>query len=274
MSDAAASANWRGRIGPVVASDSLAGFWRRLASSFALIVLLGGCAEVGDFGRPQPSLFNRLDSSRLDAGAAPGQASPAAAFALTDDERLLRDLAQNLLAPPDGRDRQSLIRRGHVITLAAGEPSAPVHTRYGTDLLATPYRSATARYARLIDDIRSDIGQIGPFVMVAVRVADVDRKREKSLAYVSAPTESERANAVRRMRENKEVVVQVVRSLKQRAASYRYALERLAIETPSPVVVEAERALNELVAQTAAISGGAPVKLSARSRARQGRDPV
>jgi hypothetical protein len=114
----------------------------------------------------------------------------------------------------------------------------------------------------LIEDIRSDLSRIAPFVMMAQRVIDVDRKRARSLAHVSALTGSERDNAERRIAENAAVVRQVEASLKDRTASYRYALERLVIETPSPIVVDAERALNEFAAQIAAISNGPPVRLS------------
>ena len=42
------------------------------------------------------------------------------------------------------------------------------------------------------------------------------------------------SNALRRINENTAVIEWVCRSLKQRAGSYRYALERLVIIVPSP----------------------------------------
>jgi hypothetical protein len=89
-------------------------------------------------------------------------------------------------------------------------------------------------------------------------VLDVDGKRQKSLIYVSALSEHERTHAKRRMHENLSIAKLVHASLGQRLSSYRFALERLVIVTPSPQAVEAERALNQLQAQIARYRFGAP----------------
>ena len=89
----------------------------------------------------------------------------------------------------------------------------------------------------------SDGRLIGPFVAVACAVADLDLKRERSLAYVSELTKGETGNAFGRIWENRIVTAWVHRALHWRLASYRYALERLVIAVPSGRAVEAERAL-------------------------------
>ena len=96
---------------------------------------------------------------------------------------------------------------------------------------------------RLIEDMESDGRLIGPFVAVACAVADLDLKRERSLAYVSELSEWEVGNSYGRIRENRIVTAWVHRALHWRVASYRYALERLVIAAPSARAVEAERAL-------------------------------
>ena len=68
------------------------------------------------------------------------------------------------------------------------------------------HRSPSARYAQLIDDIRNDITRLPQFFETAARVLDIDQKRQKSLAYVSALSPAERDNAERRMRENASIV--------------------------------------------------------------------
>jgi hypothetical protein len=83
----------------------------------------------------------------------------------------------------------------------------------------------------------------GPFVAVACTVADLDLKRERSLAYVSVPADWEVGNAFGRIRENRLIMAWVHRALHWRLASYRYALERLVISVPSVLAVDAERAL-------------------------------
>ena len=207
--------------------------------------MLGGCAQIGDFDRPRPSVLSSYKAAWFGKdNAAPGHVD-ASLFALTDDEKLLRQFADPLLSPPPEPVRW----HGYL----AAETDAPLvrptgfdRTEYGRRLTEMPYRSATARYSRLMDDIRNDAVRIDPFAETARRVADIDRKREQSLTYVSALSEGERANAQRRMRENAAIMAQVHRSLSERAMAYHYALERLVVSTPSPVAVEAERALTDL----------------------------
>jgi hypothetical protein len=119
-------------------------------------------------------------------------------------------------------------------------------TAYIAHLLAEPRRSPTSSYARLIDDIRNDITRLPQFYETATRVADIDGERRQSLAYASALMCNERVNAVRRTRENDCVVAWVRDTPNDRIASYRFALERLVIITPSPQAADAERTLNQL----------------------------
>jgi hypothetical protein len=112
--------------------------------------------------------------------------------------------------------------------------------------MARSYRSPAGRYGRLIEDIRNDIVRMGPFFRVAVRVADMDGKRQQSLAYIPDINAEELGSARARMAENYLIVDWVHRSLNARAGGYRYALERLVIAYPSPMAVDAERALNLL----------------------------
>jgi hypothetical protein len=122
----------------------------------------------------------------------------------------------------------------------------PDRSAYASRLFTTAYRSQTARYNRLIEDIRNDVNRIDPFFGTARYVLDVDRKREKALAYVSQLTAEERDNTLTRIAENRNIVLWVQGSLAERALSYKIALERMVIAAPSPVAVEAERALTLL----------------------------
>ena len=56
----------------------------------------------------------------------------------------------------------------------------------------------------------------------------------------------ERDNTLQRIAENRNIVRWVQESLQERAESYRIVLERMVIAAPSPVAVEAERALSLL----------------------------
>ena len=86
--------------------------------------------------------------------------------------------------------------------------------------------------------------RLEPFFRTAQTVLDLDRKREKSLAYITGLSREEYTNTVTRMRENQAIVRWVQTS--ERVASYRLALERMVIAAPSPMAVEAERSLTLL----------------------------
>jgi hypothetical protein len=212
------------------------------ACGLMALLLLGGCVN-GDFGRLKPSVVSDdfhawvgREAAR-DAGVQPSKAD------LTDDERQLRDLAYPLIEPPYDRDRWD--------TLLLEYGIARNRETYVHRLLGRSYRSPAARYAQLIDDIRSDGTRLAQLVGTARRVLDMDAKRHKSLAYISGLSEAERKNAKRRIAENALIVAWVHRSLHERASAYRHVLERAVVETPSPMAVEAERALTLLRQQIA-----------------------
>jgi hypothetical protein len=238
----------------------------RLYGVAAAVLLLAGCAPNGDFGRVRASLVRDDIHDWMGPAATASIGKPASAYQLTDDERLLRDLAYPLVEPPYDRQQWLSVLNEY----GAGRTQQPYRAQidpigYGKWLLDEHYRSATGRYEQLIEDIRNDVVRIEPFCTCAVRVADMDRKRHKSLAYVAALTEDERKNALRRMRENGLIIRWVQTSLKQRAASFRYALERVVIATPSPIAVEAERALAQLNQRIAA--NCAPAQISPQAAA-------
>ena len=206
--------------------------------------LLAGCSANGDFGRVKASLVNDDSHAWMGRAAAPNPIDPPWRHGLTDEERLLRDLAYPLIEPP--YDRQHWYSALGEFGLSGRPWPYPDRSAYASRLFTTAYRSQTARYNRLIEDIRNDVIRIDPFFGNARYVLDMDRKREKSLAYVTRLTEEERANTMQRIQENRNIVLWVQGSLQERAASYRVALERMVIAAPSPLAVEAERSLTLL----------------------------
>jgi hypothetical protein len=160
---------------------------------------------------------------------------------LTDEERRLRDLAFPLIEPPYDRNQWYSV----INEYGAGTRPLPYPPpgEYATRLFQTAYRSQTARYNKLIEDIRNDVNRLDPFFQVARYVSDMDKKRNQSLDYVSNLSKEEKDNVIQRMRENEAVMRWVNGTLHERAASYKVALERLVIMAPSPSAVEAERAL-------------------------------
>jgi hypothetical protein len=112
--------------------------------------------------------------------------------------------------------------------------------------MGSRYRSPSARYSQLSDDIRNDAVRLPQFFETAARVLDIDRKRRRSMGFIRDLSADEREQAYRRIRENAGIVALVRTKLAQRVAGYRFALERLVVVTPSQQAVECEQSLNRL----------------------------
>ena len=98
-----------------------------------------------------------------------------------------------------------------------------------------------------MEDIRNDVIRVDPLFSVARYVIDMDRKRVQSMRQFSASNGKEtREDARARIAENRAVIEWVQNSLRARASSYQLALERLVVETPSPMATEAERSITLL----------------------------
>lgn len=215
-----------------------------LAAVLALVLLSGCSAGNGDFGRVRPSLQRDDMHAWMGEVAAPPYNVPAWRPQLTDEERRLRDLAFPLIEPPYDRNQWYSV----INEYGAGTRPLPYPPPgdYATRLFQTAYRSQTARYNKLIEDIRNDVNRLDPYFQTARYVSDMDQKRSQSLAYVSNLSNEEKANAIQRMRENDAVMRWVNGTLHERVASYKIALERLVIMAPSQSAVEAERTLGLL----------------------------
>jgi len=212
---------------------------------FCLIILFG-CPN-GDFGRVRPPLVADSIHAWVGRDAARGAAAPISLYPLTDDERLLRDLAYPLIEPPYDRQRwYSVLGEWGLTNYFKPEWWHCDPTAYAARLMNEYVRSEIARYSRLDGDIRGDVVRIEPFFAAARRVLDLDRKREESLAHIPVLSMPEIANAKARIGENFLVVAWVQQSLTERAASYRFALERLIVALPSPAAAEVQRSLSLL----------------------------
>jgi hypothetical protein len=214
-------------------------------------VALGGCSG-GDLGRTRQDFLNDDMHRWIGAEVTSSVGLPASQFQLTDNERLLRDLAYPLIEPPHSRPAWKSVF-GDYKPLPSPWRQAPLfdRTAYGRLLIDEPHRSHTSRYAQLMDDVRDDITRFEPFFASAVRVIDLDKKRNAALSYISGLSPRERADAVARMQENSLIVQWVQQSLERRISSYRWALERLVLQAPDSIAADADRLIGELAAQTA-----------------------
>jgi hypothetical protein len=226
--------------------------WRSLGPTLLLIsMMLGGCGG-GDFGRTRQDFRNDDMHRWLGAEATGSVGLRASQFQLTENERLLRDLAYPLIEPPHSRPAWKSVF-GNYAALPSPWRQKVVfdRTAYGRTLIDEPHRSHSSRYAQLMEDVRDDITRFEPFFSSAVRVIELDKKRNASLKLVSELSPAERSDAIARMEENTLIVQWVQQCLEQRVSSYRWALERLVIHAPDNIAADADRLIGELAAQTA-----------------------
>jgi hypothetical protein len=213
--------------------------------SLCLLIMIG-CTN-GDFGRVRPSLVTDGIHAWVGRDAARADGAPVSQFPLTDDEMLLRDYAYQLIQPAYDRNRwYSVLGEWGMTHYFKPEWYLCDPTAYAARLKNAIVRSETSRYWRLDDDVRNDVVRMGNFFPVARRVLDIDEKRGKSLSYIPVLSGPEIENTKARISENFLIVAWVQRSLDDRIASYRFALERLMLAAPSPLTVEVERSITYL----------------------------
>jgi hypothetical protein len=218
----------------------------RLAACLTVALALAGCAG-GDFGRLPQSMASD-DMHNWLAYRATGQ--QVSSLPLTADEHLLRDLAYQLIAQPYQRERYDAVVHEYGYTTPYPRGTYNLDD-YANHLLGKWRRAPESAYARLIDDVRDDITRLPNVFTAAARVRDLDEKRRRSLFLVSTVSDAEHTQALQRIRENAAIIDWVHESLRNRARSYRIALERLVAAAPDPQAVEVERAINMLNARAA-----------------------
>jgi hypothetical protein len=230
---------------------------RALFLPLLLSLLLAACSANGDFGRLKPELVHEDIHAWVGRDAAREAGVPVSKYPLTDEERLLRDLAYPLIEPPFERARWYAIVNEYGISHRFGWPQFRIDG-YFARLMHRPYASATARYEELNDDIRNDVLRVPEFFAAARAVLDLDHKRAESFQYVGGLTREEKHNGVARIAENELVIGWAQRAVAERSDAYCFALQRLVIATPNPLAVEAERSLtllNSLIAANHVLDG-------------------
>src|ERR1700722_6226324 len=150
-------------------------------------LVLSGCSSIGDFGALDPAPVRDGIHDWVGQEAAVRGGAPISAFNLTDDEHTLRDLAFPLIEPP--YDRQ----RWDAVVYEWGDKHSFQHALWNYDMTAyyrklqeQLYRSTAARYNQIIDDIRDDLVRIGPFFIMAHKVADLGRRRQATMVQIPA----------------------------------------------------------------------------------------
>ncbi|HVI28148.1 hypothetical protein [Hansschlegelia sp.] len=218
----------------------------RAALAACLIASLAGCGPAtGDFGRPAPSVVHDDLMPAVGDALARARREPVSSYPRTDDERLLRDLGWAVVMPPlEAQRRERAIAELRRTRILPANRRRFDKSSYVKTLLAEPYRSSEARYARLKDDVVADTLRIDPFFQVAARVAAADRARGRAVETVPEVQPGERADALARIEENGLFIAWVRDSFDERLVSYRYALDRLILATPDRSSIEVEGAID------------------------------
>ena len=229
-----------------------------IARALRIVVLIGlhatvtGCALNGDFDRVRPELVSDDMHAWVGSTARKPYGVPPSVYPFTDEERQLRDFAYQLIEPPYERNRwYSVLNEYGLSRKFQPDWYAFDVSAYSRQLMTKPYRSSTARYVTLDDDIRNDITRLDPFFVLAHRVVDIDRRREASRAAIALP-EAAPGSSQARVAENTLIIAWVQQALADRVTSYRFALERLVVATPTPMATEVERSLVLLAQRIAA----------------------
>ena len=219
-----------------------------------IAISLAGCVQTGDFGRPRPGVA--ADGLAVTGSiSASLRGEPVSPFPFTEDEQEMRQRAWRFLMPAHERSwfERALAELTRTRALpAAVHPADPA--AYGRALAGEPARSPVSRYRRLSEDLQADHALVAPFIRTAARVSAADQVRLQSFPHVRSAADWDLAAAAARVAENRCLAAWVAAEWHRRALSYRFALERLLIETPQAQAVPTERALARFEADLAALS--------------------
>ncbi|WP_181704322.1 hypothetical protein [Chthonobacter albigriseus] len=219
-----------------------------------LAIGLAACGRpTGDFGRAKPSALNDEVLPLVGKLAATIREEPVSWYNLTDDERLLRDRAWNFVRPPHVGDwwLEPLVEGQRTRILPVLDPRFNP-TRYYLFLRAGDYRSSETRWTKVMDDITGDALLVPPFCEVAARVRRTDAWRIGRVNADQSVTPDVLVDTYNRIEENNRQMSWVWRALAYRLTSYRFAIERMALETPSEQMWAVNRAFDALAAQQCA----------------------
>lgn len=235
-----------------------------LIAALVSVAPLAGCVhDTGDFGRPRPGFTQDVLLPFTGTVAARYRGEPASFYALTEDEKVLRNRAWNFLMPeanaPRGAWQEHHLAFHKVLTQR--EPDITLYHRtimggpqFGTAVGDSPiwrrtmdpegsFRSLVSRYNRVKQSIEADHALMPHFKLVAAQVTQADHTRARALGHVGNLTEEQRKEALERICENALIIARVNWAFYDKAAQYRYSLEHLLVEGPEREAIPSERSL-------------------------------
>ncbi len=241
-----------------------------------LAALVVGCARpTGDFNRARPDRIHDEILPEYGHRLKNMRGEPTSTFNLTDLEQELRDRAWALIRPISAKDwidgAAIEAQRTGIIKPIDDKLDPSVYYLY---LRSDKFRSSETRYERVVSDISGDTDLIRPFCKLAVEIEDTDTERLNAMNRRPDLKPEEYAASVGRVNENRNIIAWVKRSMSFRLAAYRYAIDRLEIETPSRKRVwDANTAWRHLAGEVAYADAGCREtrKYDAEDKARKSR---
>lgn len=208
----------------------------------AVALVLGGCASVGDFGRPRHSVFLNEVQSNYDK--VERLLSPAkSVFVLSDNEldvrRAVHHFQSPLPTPAFPMKAAYIYAKGH------GGGITPAG--YADSLTVNGYADGNARAGQIDETMAADVEWLKRFESAAKKVRAVDQERLFVLeGDRGAFSDEDRINTHARITENADIMLAVLTALEGRITAYHYAIQRTRLEWPKTPLERTEMTLSLL----------------------------
>lgn len=235
------------QVTPSISESDVRPLWFATHVRVVLLVLLSlqvaGCfSRTGDFGRPETGPLREKVLPAFGKANARARSEPVSNYNHTDNEKLMNRRAIYLQNPPHVRDWLGrAVTELETTRVVSGFGRAHAPDRYYAFLRTDRFRSSQSRYERLKFDMTSDTQLIMPFYDAARAVKLDDRERVLATRRRPDLTAQESSNSHGRVHENNLTISQVGDALDYRLQAYRFAIDRMEIETPSNQILAANR---------------------------------
>lgn len=212
---------------------------RSLAAPAIFAVVLSACTEVGDFDRPTISIRETAAVLVVSSDTSAYAEQRYSDYSLTYKEERMRSLGYRLIQPlgvePRYRDVITSLRYTQ-----AGFTERPLSNgdQYYEYLRQNHERYEEALWNKLIGDIQDDVDSTLRFTAAALRVKEQDARRLEifSTRNKSLPDPDD---LIARVEENNGFIELVTNALADRISTYRQAVDRAELESPSDLVFTA-----------------------------------
>lgn len=205
---------------------------------------LGGCATVGDLGRPRHSIF--LDQMNANMDKFAHLVSPTNShFVYSREEEDIRKASVHFHEPLPS----DLVPFRVVRMIRDGQRGASLAS-YGESLTQRGFRDGNARAGEIDEMLAADHLWLDRLSQAGRRVRAMDRERLFALEDKAAPfSPNDRIATHARIEENADILSSALSDLDERLAGYHYAMQRTRIEWPGTSLSRTQSSLKSLRAK-------------------------